>query len=81
MPRQLQSRSLNKVVTSGVLLWTVAILLVSVSHITLIGIVGACCAGVAWVTVFAGLSTGVQSTAPAWVRARAVAMNATLSAC
>jgi len=75
MPRQLQRRSLNKVVTSGVLLWTVAILLVAVSHITVIGIVGACCAGVAWVTVFASLSTGTQSTAPAWVRARAVAMN------
>jgi len=75
MPRQLQSRPLNKVVTSGVLLWTVAILLVAVSHITVIGIVGACCAGVAWVTVFASLSTGTQSTAPAWVRARAVAMN------
>jgi len=75
IPRQLQSRSLNKVVTSGVLLWTVAILLVSVSHLTVFGIVGACCAGVAWVTVFASLSTGIQSTAPAWVRARAVAMN------
>jgi hypothetical protein len=75
IPRQLQSRSLNKIVTSGVLLWTVAILLVAVSHITAIGIVGACCAGVAWVTVFASLSTGTQSTAPAWVRARAVAMN------
>jgi MFS family permease len=75
IPRQLQRRSLNKVVTSGVLLWTVAILLVAVSHITAIGIVGACCAGVAWVTVFASLSTGTQSTAPAWVRARAVAMN------
>lgn len=75
IPRQLQSRSLNKVVTSGVLLWTVAILLVAVSHIMAIGIVGACCAGVAWVTVFASLSTGTQSTAPAWVRARAVAMN------
>jgi MFS family permease len=75
IPRQLQSRSLNKVVTSGVLLWTVAVLLVAVSHITAIGIVGAFCAGVAWVTVFASLSTGTQSTAPAWVRARAVAMN------
>jgi len=75
IPRQLQGRSLNKVVTSGVLLWTVAIVLVAVSHITAIGIVGACCAGVAWVTVFASLATGIQSTAPAWVRARAVGMN------
>jgi hypothetical protein len=75
IPHELQRRSLNKVVTSGVLLWTVAILLVALSHITALGIVGAFCAGVAWVTVFASLSTGTQSTAPAWVRARAVAMN------
>ena len=75
IPRQLQSRPLNKVVTSGVVLWTLAILVVAVTHITAIAIVGACCAGVAWVTVFASLSTGTQSSAPAWVRARAVAMN------
>jgi MFS family permease len=75
MPHQLQRQSLNKVVTSGVLLWTVAILLIAVTHITALGILGACCAGVAWVTVFASLATGTQSTAPAWVRARAVAMN------
>jgi MFS family permease/quinol monooxygenase YgiN len=75
IPHALQHRSLNKVVTSGVLLWTVAILLVALSHITALGIAGACCAGVAWVTVFASLSAGTQSTAPAWVRARAVGMN------
>ncbi len=75
IPRQLQSRPLNKVVTSGVVLWTLAIVLVAVTHLTAIAIVGACCAGFAWVTVFASLSTGTQSAAPAWVRARAVAMN------
>lgn len=75
IPHQLQRQSLNKVVTSGVLLWTVAIVLVAVTQITALGLVGACCAGVAWVTVFVSLSTGTQSTAPAWVRARAVAMN------
>jgi MFS family permease len=75
IPNQLRLQSLNKIVTSGVLLWTVAILLVAATHITALGLVGACCAGVAWVTVFASLSAGTQSTAPAWVRARAVAMN------
>jgi MFS family permease len=75
IPNLLGRQSLNKIVTSGVLLWTVAILLVAVTHITALGLVGACCAGVAWVTVFASLSAGTQSTAPAWVRARAVAMN------
>jgi hypothetical protein len=32
-------------------------------------------AGAAWVGVFASLSAGTQSAAPAWVRARAVAMT------
>ena len=36
---------------------------------------GACAAGAAWVAVLASLSAGTQSTAPAWVRARAVAMS------
>ena len=75
IPRQIMNRPLNKVVTLGVILWTLAIVLVAITHSTPIAIVGAFCAGVAWVTVFASLSTGTQSTAPAWVRARAVAMN------
>ncbi len=75
IPRQLQSRTLNAVVTSGVLLWTVATLLIAATDITAIALVGAFGAGVAWVCVLASLSAGTQSTAPAWVRARAVAMN------
>ncbi len=75
IPRQLQNRTLNAVVTSGVLLWTVATLLIAATDITAIALVGACGAGIAWVCVLASLSAGTQSTAPAWVRARAVAMN------
>jgi len=75
IPRQLQSRTLNAVVASGVLLWTAATLLIAATDITVIALVGACGAGVAWVCVLASLSAGTQSTAPAWVRARAVAMN------
>ncbi|MGI8895942.1 MAG: MFS transporter [Casimicrobiaceae bacterium] len=75
IPRQLQRTSLNAVVTSGVLLWTVATLLIAATDVTAIALVGACGAGVAWVSVLASLSAGTQSTAPAWVRARAVAMN------
>jgi MFS family permease len=75
IPRQLQSRLLNAVVTSGVLLWTLAVVLIAATGITAIAIVGALCAGVAWVTVLASLSAGTQSSAPAWVRARAVGMN------
>jgi len=75
IPRQLQSRTLNAVVNSGVLLWTAATLLIAVTDITAIALAGACGAGVAWVCVLASLSAGTQSSAPAWVRARAVAMN------
>jgi MFS family permease len=75
IPRQLRRRLLNAVVTSGVMLWTLAMLLIAATGITAIAIVGALCAGVAWVTVFASLSAGTQSSAPAWVRARAVGMN------
>ena len=36
---------------------------------------GTFAAGASWVTVLSCLSTGTQSAAPAWVRARAVATN------
>jgi MFS family permease len=75
LPRQLRTRSLNAVVTSGVLLWTLAVVLIALTGITALAVAGAFCAGVAWVTVFASLSAGTQSSAPAWVRARAVGMN------
>jgi len=75
IPGQLQSRSLNAIVTSGVLLWTLAVVLIAATGITALAVAGAFCAGVAWVTVFASLSAGTQSSAPSWVRARAVGMN------
>jgi len=75
IPRQLQKQTLHAVVTSGVLLWTVAALLIAATDITLIALAGTFGAGVAWVCVLASLSAGTQSAAPAWVRARAVAMN------
>jgi len=75
IPRQLQNRPLNTVVTFGALLWTLAIVVLAVTEITQIALVGTLCAGVAWVYVLASLSAGTQSSAPAWVRARAVGMN------
>jgi len=75
IPRQLQSRPLNTIVTFGVALWTLAAILIAVTSITGIAVVGSLCAGVAWVAVLASLSAGTQSSAPAWVRARAVGMN------
>ena len=75
IPRQLQNQTLNAVVTSGVLLWTAATLLIAAANMTVVALAGAFGSGVAWVCVLASLSAGTQSTAPAWVRARAVAMN------
>ncbi|HEX7374398.1 MAG TPA: MFS transporter [Steroidobacteraceae bacterium] len=74
IPRLLGRISLNRIVTCGVLGWTVAIGIIAMTRSTPVAIIGACAAGVAWVYVLASLSTGTQSTAPAWVRARAVSM-------
>jgi MFS family permease len=75
IPGELQKRSLDTVVRASVLLWMVATLLVAATEITAVALVGAFFAGAAWVGVLASLSAGTQSTAPAWVRARAVSIN------
>ena len=75
IPAQLKVKSLNSVVTSGVVLWMVATLLVAATEYTVLAMLGTACAGMAWVCVHASLSAGLQSTAPAWVRARAVAIG------
>ena len=75
IPRVLHRTSLNTLVTSSVLLWVAAAVLIASTGITAFAIVGACCTGAAWVGVLASLSAGTQTAAPAWVRARAVSMN------
>ena len=75
IPRQLRRMSLNAVVMSGVVLWSLAASLIASTSVLALAIVGACGAGAAWVTVLASLSAATQSAAPAWVRARAVATN------
>jgi MFS family permease len=75
IPRELQRRSLNSIVVSAVFLWIFATVLIALAQAPAFGVLGTCCAGMAWVGVLASLSAGTQSTAPAWVRARAVAMN------
>src|SRR5207249_12223726 len=75
IPHQLQRRSLNALVTSGAVLWAAAMLLVAATGFTLLAVVGSFAAGMAWVAVLPSLSAATQSTAPAWVRARALAMN------
>ena len=75
IPGLLHRQSMNKVVTSGGVLWALAMYVVALTVDTWLALVGAGCAGAAWVYVFASLSAGTQSSAPAWVRARAVSMN------
>src|SRR3954453_12196164 len=75
IPRHLQRISLNALVNAGVLVFAVATLLVAITPTLAIAIAGICAAGAAWVSVLAILSAGTQSSAPAWVRARALAMN------
>jgi MFS family permease len=75
IPRQIQRISLNTVVSASILLWVAATLLIASTAATAIALVGMFGAGAAWVGVLASLSAGTQSAAPAWVRARAVAMN------
>src|SRR5512139_2130688 len=74
IPGQLRRRSLNGVVSAAVLLWIASIVLLAVTDLATLAVVGTFGAGMAWVCVFASLSAGTQSAAPAWVRARAVAM-------
>jgi MFS family permease len=74
IPRQLQRLGLNRVVTMGALLWTAAVALIAWADHTALAMAGMFGTGAAWVSVLASLSAGTQSAAPAWVRARAVAM-------
>ncbi len=75
IPAQLRQVSLNRLVTSGVLLCAASTLLLALTTLLPLAIVATCGAGAAWVSVLASLTTGTQSAAPAWVRARAVAAN------
>ena len=75
IPRQLQRMSLNSVVNISALVWVASTVLIAFTNTTLVALVGMVGAGAAWVGVLASLSAGTQSAAPAWVRARAVAMN------
>ncbi len=75
IPNRLHRLSLNIVVNLGCLVWSAAALLIASTNITAIALAGTCAAGVAWVGVLPSLGAGTQSAAPAWVRARSVAMN------
>ena len=75
MPGQLQRRPLTVVVSYAVLLWVIAVVLIAATRLTPVALLGAVLAGAAWVGTLASLGAGTQSAAPAWVRARAMAIN------
>jgi len=75
VPRGIHRTSLNTMVNAAVVLWTLSALLVASTSYTALALVGAFGCGASWVGCLASLSAGTQSSAPAWVRARAVAMN------
>ena len=75
LPRLLQLQTMTRIVTKAGLLWALATGIVALTGNAWLAIVGTGCDGMAWVWVFASLSAGTQSSAPAWVRARAVSMN------
>lgn len=73
VPSQLRQKSLHRIVVNGSVLWALGVLLLAVSGSIAFAIMATLTTGMAWVSVFASLSAGTQTTAPAWVRARAVA--------
>jgi MFS family permease len=75
VPRGLHRAPLNAVVTAFVLIWIAGALLIASGEHRVVAIAGAFCTGAAWTGVFSSLSAGTQTSAPAWVRARSVAMN------
>jgi MFS family permease/quinol monooxygenase YgiN len=75
LPHAIGRKPLNAVVTRGTVLWALSAALVAVTTLLPLAALGAAGAGASWVTVMSCLSTATQSTAPAWVRARAVATN------
>jgi len=74
IPEQLRKHSLHRIVLAASLLWIIATALMAAATMVVFAVIAAFAAGASWVGVFASLSAGTQSAAPAWVRARAVAM-------
>lgn len=72
-PRLMHRVSLTEIVRGASILWAAAIALIAFVHVYAAAMAGMFACGAAWVGTFTSLSAGVQSAAPAWVRARAVA--------
>ena len=74
MPYHLRQLSMNRIVTYGALLFALACVIIALTKEPTLAFFGTAAAGMAWVSVFSTLSAGMQSNAPRWVRARAVAI-------
>jgi MFS family permease len=75
LPRQLRRLSLHVVVNTGFVLWALGAGLLAATANIAAAVLGVTLCGTAWVGVLAACSAGTQSSAPAWVRARALSMN------
>ncbi len=73
-PRLIRRSSLNATTTWGAVAWAAAVGLIALTHIASLVVACAAVAGAAWVTVLSSLSAGTQSSAPTWMRARAVSI-------
>jgi MFS family permease len=76
VPRRLRRGApLSVVVSAGFALWAAAAAVVASTSLVALAMLAAAGAGAAWVSALSSLSAGTQSSVPAWVRARALAMN------
>jgi MFS family permease len=75
VPARLRKLPLHDIVNFGFVLWALGTLVTAATAFLAAALVGAAAAGAAWVSVLATTSAGTQSSAPAWVRARALALN------
>lgn len=75
LPPWLRRLPVGRVVRMSMLLWCAGALIIAASRWVPMAVLGTFMTGMAWVGVYASISTVVQSTAPLWVRARTVANN------
>lgn len=75
LPPWLRRLPVGRVVRLSMLIWCAGALIIAASRWVPMAVLGTFMAGMAWVGVYASISTVVQSTAPLWVRARTVANN------
>jgi len=75
IPAALTRHSLHRMVLAASLLFVIACTLLAATDNAVLAMIGAFGCGASWVGVFASLSAGAQSAAPAWVRARTAAMS------